>query len=133
MPKNDRRHKNHSSSSSSESRTLLLREPGQEYAKITKLLGNCMLECSCYDNKVRIGTIRNKLRRGKKNRIQLDSIVLVSLRSFQDDKVDVFHVYTDEEIKQLKKMYEIPEEVIEQQTMIEFEPENEIDIDIDFI
>lgn len=132
MPKRDRRLKNDTNST----RPLVLREQGQEYAKVTKLLGNCMVECSCYDNKVRIGTIRNKLRRGKSNRIGLDTIVLVSLRSFQDDKVDVFHVYNNDEVRELKKLFEIPEEVdstrlhdvVEFETITE-EVDTEIDID----
>lgn len=87
-------------------RELLMKEDGQEYAVVTKILGNGHVECSCHDNIVRLGTIRGKMR----NRvwITLGDTVLCGLRDFQDTKVDIIHKYNSDEIRQLQNLSEIP-------------------------
>ena len=47
----------------------------------------------------------------KKVWIQLDDIILLSLRDYQDDKADVIHKYTADEARELLKMGHIPEHV----------------------
>ncbi|KAL0233072.1 hypothetical protein GEMRC1_011819 [Eukaryota sp. GEM-RC1] len=42
-------------------RELLVKEPGQEYAQVLKLLGNSRVEALCVDNKRRLCHIRGKL------------------------------------------------------------------------
>ncbi len=88
-------------------RELLVKEEGQEYALITKVLGNGHLECTCFDNVVRLGTIRGKIRR--RVWILLGDVVLCGLRDYQDNKVDILHKYNPEEIRNLQNMGELPE------------------------
>jgi translation initiation factor 1A len=56
---------------------------GQDYARITKLLGNRRLLCFCNDGKERIGKIRGALCKGpKKEIIRIGDVVLISYREF---------------------------------------------------
>jgi len=91
-------------------RPLVLKENGQEYCQVTKLLGNCRVEGNCFDNKVRICNIRGTMR--KKVWIKANDIVIVSLREFEDNKADIIYLYQQKEVKKLIKMGEIPENVI---------------------
>ena len=87
-------------------RELVFRE---DYAQVTKMLGNGRLEAMCFDGEKRLAHIRGKMR--KKVRPEGDclisyssifeqvwinqgEIVLLSLRDFQDDKADVIVKYT---------------------------------------
>jgi translation initiation factor 1A len=55
----------------------------QDYARITKLLGNRRLLCFCNDGKERIGKIRGALCKGpQKEIIRVGDIVLISYREF---------------------------------------------------
>lgn len=59
------------------------KEEGQDYARITKLLGNRRLLCFCNDGDQRIGKIRGALCKGPhKEIIRIGDIVLISLREF---------------------------------------------------
>ena len=86
---------------------LLLREDGQEYAVVTKLLGNSRVSALFYDRDLkREREINCVLRPGLKKKRQwakMGSIILISLRDFEKDKADVLHVYNDEETKKLKR------------------------------
>ncbi|CAI2381898.1 unnamed protein product [Moneuplotes crassus] len=88
-------------------RPLELKEEGQDYGIVTKMLGNSRIECVCGDGKTRICLIRGKM----KNRvwIRAGDVVLVSLREFEDDKGDIILKYHPEEFRELKKKGEIPE------------------------
>ena len=90
-------------------RELVLRDAGQEYAKVTKILGNGHVELACCDDIQRLGTIRGKMR----NRvwIQLGDIVLVGLREYQDEKADIIHKYNPDEVKNLQHLKEIPDNI----------------------
>ena len=77
--KNRRRGKNFNGG---QKRELIYREDGQEYAQITKMLGNGRIEVSCFDGIKRMGHIRGKLR--KRVWMGQGDIILVSLRDFQD-------------------------------------------------
>lgn len=90
-------------------RELLFKEPGQEYAQVTKMLGNGHCECSCYDGVVRLGNIRGKLR--KRVWINMSDIILCGLRDYQDDKVDIIHKYTPDEVRNLQTMGELPSDI----------------------
>ena len=79
--KNRRRGKNQNEPTK---RELVFKEEGtQEYALVTRMLGNGRCECNCFDGKTRLGHIRGSMR--KKVWINKDDIILVSLREFQDD------------------------------------------------
>lgn len=88
-------------------RELVLKEEDQEYAQITKMLGNGRVEATCFDGKKRIAHIRGKLR--KKVWMQQGDIILVALRDFQDNQCDVVHKYNSDEARTLVSMGELPE------------------------
>lgn len=87
-------------------RELLVKEDGEEYAQIVKLLGSERMEVMCMDQKRRIAKVRGKF----KNRVyvHVNDIVLVCLREVDDTKCDIVQVYFPDEAKKLKQMGEIP-------------------------
>lgn len=89
-------------------REILFKECGQEYALVTKMLGSGHVECKCYDDVVRLGNIRGKMRR--RVWIAVGDVVLCGLREYQDEKVDIIHKYTPDEVHNLRSMGEIPSE-----------------------
>ncbi len=102
--KNRRRGKNQNEP---DKRELVFKEDGQEYAKVTKMLGNGHVECVCFDGEIRIGHIRGKMR--KKVWINGGDIILVGLRDYQDNKCDIILKYTADEARNLKTYGELPE------------------------
>lgn len=58
--KNRRRGKNENET---EKRELVFKEDGQEYAQVSKMLGNGRLEAMCFDGVKRLCHIRGKLRK----------------------------------------------------------------------
>ena len=88
-------------------RELVFREDGQEYAQVTKMLGNGRLEAMCFDGVKRLCHIRGKLR--KKVWINQSDIILVGLRDYQDAKADVILKYNPDEARNLKAYKEIPD------------------------
>jgi len=88
-------------------RELVFKEEGQEYAQVTKMLGNGRLEALCFDGVKRLCHIRGKLR--KKVWINQSDIILIGLRDYQDQKADVILKYTPDEARSLKAYGEIPE------------------------
>jgi len=113
-------------------RELIFKEHGQEYAFITKMLGNGHCECSCCDDVVRLGIIRGKMK--KRVWLSVGDVVLCGLRDFQDEKTDIIHKYTAEEVHNLKVMGELPEDkkTNEEGEDEQTEAQNEEDIPIDF-
>ena len=94
-----------------EKRELLIKEEGQDYAQILRLLGQGRVEANCFDGPTkRMCTIRGKLR----NRVWMNAgdIILVSLRDFGDEKADVFHKFYPEEAFELQELGEIPANVV---------------------
>jgi len=102
--KNRRRGKNENEN---EKRELVFKEDGQEYAQVTKMLGNGRLEATCFDGTKRLCHIRGKLR--KKVWINGGDIILVGLRDYQDGKADVILKYSADEARNLKAYGELPE------------------------
>jgi translation initiation factor 1A len=125
--KGGKKHKKGKSSSSNDKieRELSFKSDDQEYAQIIKLLGNCRIELKCIDGKTRLGIIRGTMK--KKVWLKVNDIVLVSLRPFEDNKCDILFKYETKEVKRLKILGEIPDNV-----KIDEEEENEKDIGIDF-
>ena len=102
--KNRRRGKNQNEPTK---RELVFKEEGtQEYALVTRMLGNGRCECNCFDGKTRLGHIRGSMR--KKVWINKDDIILVSLREFQDDKCDIILKYSLDEARALIKNGQLP-------------------------
>ncbi|ERL95654.1 hypothetical protein D910_00077, partial [Dendroctonus ponderosae] len=88
--KNRRRGKNENEK---EKRELIFKEYGQEYAQVTKMLGNGRLDVMCFD-----GVWINQ-----------GDIFLLGLRDYQDAKADVILKYTPEKARNLKLYGEFPE------------------------
>lgn len=87
----------------------MFKEDGQEYAQVTKMLGNGRLEALCFDGVKRLCHIRGKLR--KKVWINAGDIILLGLRDFQDNKADVILRYNPDEAMSLRAYGELPEDV----------------------
>ncbi|KAG7698093.1 hypothetical protein KL930_001755 [Ogataea haglerorum] len=102
--KNRRRGKNENWS---QKRELIYKDEQQEYAQITKMLGNGRVQAACFDGVTRIAHIRGKLR--KKVWMAQGDIILVALREFQDNQADVVHKYTADEARTLISQGELPE------------------------
>ena len=89
-------------------RDLLLKEEGQEYATITRMLGNSRVECHLCEG----GNAMGRIRGGMRGRVWINQgdIVLVGVKEFQKDKVDILHKYLPDEARELKKLGEIPKD-----------------------
>lgn len=110
-------------------RELVFKEDGQEYAQVTKMLGNGRLEAMCFDGVKRLCHIRGKLR--KKVWINQGDIVLIGLRDYQDAKADVILKYSADEARNLKSYGEFPESVKINET-VQFGDPGEEDGEIEF-
>jgi translation initiation factor 1A len=82
-------------------------EIDQEYAQVLRMFGNGRLEAQCFDGQKRVCHIRGKM--CKKVWINVGDIILVGLRSYQDEKCDVIMKYSADEARQLKAYGELPE------------------------
>jgi translation initiation factor 1A len=91
-------------------RELEFKDESQEYAQVTKMLGNGRLEASCFDGQTRLCHIRGKFT--KRVWINQGDIILIGLRDYQDGKGDVIHKYSLDEARTLKAYGEIPESVV---------------------
>jgi translation initiation factor 1A len=96
-------------------RDMIWKEDGQAYAIIDKMLGNGRVnlyyftrdEQNHLKKNTALGIIRGTMRR-KKIWITTEDVVLVSIREFEDGKVDILHKYDYDETKSLQSMKEIP-------------------------
>ena len=102
--KNRKRGKNEADD---DKRELVFKEDGQEYAQVTRMLGNGRCEAVCVDGTKRLCHIRGKMH--KKVWIAAGDIVLVGLRDYQDDKADVILKYMNDEARLLKAYGELPD------------------------
>lgn len=86
---------------------LIYAEEDQEYAQVIRLLGNSRLAVLCADGKERLCTIRGKLVR--RAWVNVGSVILISLRQFEDARCDMIHRYSDEEARRLRAYKELPQ------------------------
>ena len=109
MPKNKgkggKKFKRRKNINESVSRELIFRENNQLYGIVTKILGDSRMLVYCSDEKTRNGRVRGKMR--KRQFVSQGNLVLVSLRDFQEGKVDIVHKYNDSEAKKLVQYEEI--------------------------
>ena len=108
-------------------RELVFKEEMQEYGQVLRLLGDSRLELQCMDGNKRMGHIRGNLK--KKAWIALGDVVLVSLREYENDKCDIILKYTEDEVRKLKQLKEIPDSI----KVNEENKQNEEANDIEFI
>ena len=113
-------------------RTIIKKEDGQEYAKVTKMLGNCKIMAICHDTKERMCRIRGAMR--KRRWINVGDLILISLRDFSDTMVDVIHLYEKDDIHFLQSTKEIildnfnTEEDVIQSDLVDFTNEEDADV-----
>ena len=84
-------------------RELLFKDPNeQDYARVSQMLGNNRCKVKLEGDKVeRIAIICGRMRKKHIHNIVTNDLVLVSFREYQEDKVDIIHVYTTDELRQL--------------------------------
>ena len=78
---------------------------GQEYGLVTKLLGNGRVSITYIKDNIGhdvLGVICGRLRKRKKWVI-VGNIVIISIRDFEKEKVDIIHVYTENDMNELKR------------------------------
>lgn len=103
-----------------EQRALLKKSDDTEYGLVTKKLGGGRFTVRLnMQNKEVIGRLCGKFRKGAKkatNWVNIDTVVLVGLRDFQDNTVDIVYVYDSGEVRQLRKLGEFVEESVRPET-----------------
>lgn len=90
---------------------------GQEYAFITKVLGDHRYEVMCYDKVKRMAVLCGRLKK-KSSGINKNSCVLVSKREWQDDKCDVIAIFSEDDINKLVNNYEITSSFSKEGTIV---------------
>ena len=97
------------------SRPLELPDDEQEFALVNKLMGNGRATVSFIkDNKETVnalGIISGRLRK-KKQWVNAGNIVLISIREFEKEKVDIIHAYKEDEMNELKRKGHLNKELI---------------------
>ena len=107
--KGGKKHKRNKKQDDTYEKNLRLKEEGQEYAQITKCLGNCRFTVMCFDGKERMATMCGGMR--KRRFVNMNDIVLVSLRDWQDAKCDIIDSYDDNLTRKLKDKGLIPDSI----------------------
>ena len=103
---------------------LIIKSAEQDYAKVLKTLGDSRFLLQLCDGNEKIGVLRGAMR--KRVWINVGDYVLISLRDFQENKVDVIHKYSNEDVRKLRKLKAI-EEVKNEDV-----EDNEQEIDVQF-
>ena len=78
-------------------RELPEKSTGQKYGKLINALGNMQFQCLCDDGIVRRAHVPGSFYR--RYFFRKDDHVLVSIRSFEQDKCDLLHKYHDEHVR----------------------------------
>ena len=91
------------------SKNLRLKEEGQEYAQIKKCKGNCRFDVLCFDGKERMAIMCGAMR--KRKFVNVNDIVLVSLRDWQDSVCDIIDNYDENLARKLKEKGLVPKSI----------------------
>ena len=91
------------------SKNLRLKEEGQEYAQIKKCKGNCRFDVMCFDGKERMAIMCGAMR--KRKFVNVNDIVLVSLRDWQDSVCDIIDNYDENLARKLKEKGLVPKSI----------------------
>jgi initiation factor 1A len=84
---------------------------GQEYAVVRRINGGGRFGLICADKVERNGLARPTLKRNKKF-IEVNQMILVSLRDFQENSCDILDVYTGAEVEFLVKSRLVDEDFV---------------------
>lgn len=88
-------------------KSIILKENTlEEYCKVTSALGSGRFNVILPNKETRMAILRGKMK--KRKWVNVGDLILVSIREYQDDKVDILHCYSNDEFKQLKKRAEFP-------------------------
>ena len=85
----------------------ILKEDGTDYGKILERKGGPHMSVRLLSGEIVMGVVRGKMRR--RVWMSRNDIVLVSIRDFQSDKVDIVHKYPEDHVRQLVDMGELPD------------------------
>lgn len=88
-------------------RTLVYKGDMEEYAQITKMLGDRKIMVMLPDKSEMLAVIPGRFR--KRCWMKVGDILIISRREFQATKLDVIYKYNDEETRKLAKDHEIPD------------------------
>jgi len=88
-------------------RVIIYKDDMEEYAQITKMLGDRKITVMLPDKSEMLAVIPGRFR--KRCWMKVGDILIVSRREFQATKLDVIHKGNDEETRKLAKDHEIPE------------------------
>ena len=92
-------------------REMIELEDGQEYGYVERLLGNGRVDVLCGDGNTRMGRICGAMRRfSSRCLVEKGDIVAISHRGFED-KVDIFHKFTQEQSHKLLTNGELPQKI----------------------
>ena len=91
------------------SKNIEYREDGEEYAKVVLLLGSGRLRVQLPNKLEKLAIIPGRMRKKKMgNLISVDDIILVGIRDYQHDKVDVLYKYNSEQVIVLNGKHHLP-------------------------
>jgi len=100
---------------------LIEKEEGQDYAIVQDMVGNGRLRAYCSDGKVRMARIRGAMRKFTgKVLIEKGDLILISMRDFEEDNVDVIHKYPYEDIHKLSKAGSLPQSILKKMAVTGF-------------
>jgi translation initiation factor 1A len=88
-----------------------LKEENEAYALVLKLLGHGRVIVKFYDEELKkvrdvLAIIPGRLRK-KKQWVVVNNYVLISIRSYEKDKVDIIYVYSQDQMNKLNNMEEL--------------------------
>ena len=108
---------------------IIFKDELQMYAKAIKSFGSCRFEVLCEDGHTRLAHVRGNMR--KKVWIRVGNIVLVSIREYQDSRVDIISRYHDHEVATLVQLKELSNEFVNSSNIDLQNDENNISKDKD--
>jgi translation initiation factor 1A len=128
-PKGGKGHrKNKKPTVQSNTKNMEYREEDEEYAKVTSLLGSGRLRVQLPNKTEKLAIIPGRMKkRSHGNFIVVDDIILVGLRNFQEDKVDVLFRYNPEQVLILQAKKELPDHWMKDT----FSPNGDEDVEMD--
>lgn len=134
MPKADKSKKNGESRMKKEvikKQVVFSRDvPGTVYGQVLRALGDCNFSVFCFDGQERMCHIRKSIKRGE--RAEMDSIVLVGIRDFSENKGDIVYIYAKDQASELRRLREIPSKVVKDDDGDFKNEEDNIEFDIEF-
>ncbi len=131
--KKNKKYKKKPVESDEANRVVPTAQDGQMYALADKMLGSRRLTVMCADRVKRLAIIPGKFK-GKRHWIEEGMVLLVGIRSYQEEKVDVIYIYTAQDAKHLQRKGELDDLLDDKEKDCGFVfggPEDDAEIDLD--